>query len=739
MNFKSELNQKQYEAASTNKQYVRVIAGAGTGKTRVLTYRIAYLLSELNVEPWGILAITFTNKAAKEMLERVVRFFPDLRNNLWISTFHSFCNRFLRSEIKVLNFNANFHILDEHDQEVLIKRIMTDRGFRKSDEETKLALRFIFDNRNEGRLPSEAKKQGFPLQHHELLVSVYEEYEVSKQRSNALDFDDLILKTLQILTNYPEVRQKWSRRFRHILVDEFQDTNDTQYQLIRLLMNSSTNLYVVGDPDQTIYTWRGAKQEIIVNLKKEFLDLETIILDKNYRSTQTILDKANKLIALNKNRIHKDLEAVNAQGVPVQTHSEQYASQEAGYICRRVKEFVKAGYKYNDMAVLYRSNYVSLNLEKQFMRYGIPYVIYGNVKFYQREEIKDILAYFNLVDNPYDDLSFVRIANTPRRALGDKGIEQLTTFARQHELACTQYIQSKFIEDEMKPRQVELLREMLSHIEKLQDGLQAFYASKQEIDDLDDLKDAFEDFILRLQFKDYLEKTKENAPDRIENVDSLIGDVIQFMSRDFNNTFSEYLQNISLISHQDEIDNSNSVRIMTVHIAKGLEFPIVFIYSFNEGVFPARRSVEEGGSLALEEERRLAYVAFTRAKEKLIITYNTDYNFSIGASGTPSSFLAESGFETMEKEAETQKAFREFYGKQNRQKEKEQEEKILAARQPSNISNGLVWAEGERLVHRTFGPGCVAAVLANGIIEVQFDSGERKKLMGAHFAISREA
>ena len=735
MEVESKLNEKQLESVKTESQYTRVIAGAGTGKTRVLTYRIGYLISYLNIEPWSILAITFTNKAAQEMLERVKSFFPDSTWNMWISTFHSFCARFLRYEIKVLEaFTPNFHILDEEDQESLVKRIMINKGFKKSDEITKLTLNFIKANKGAGLYPDNAIFEGYPPAHHRELLKAYEDYEYEKTSANSLDFDDLILVTIRILSNYPDIRNRWQKRFSHILVDEFQDTDNQQYELIRLLMNVDTSLYVVGDPDQTIYTWRGARQEIIMNLERDFPDLITIILGQNYRSTQQILDPANQLISKNKNRIHKDLMAVKADGAKVEVYSENLAHLEANYICRQINTLLRNGHSHNDIAILYRSNYLSLNLEKQFMRYQLPYSIYGSIKFYQRAEIKDALAYLSLVDNIKDNLSFHRIINVPKRGIGDVALKTITSNCTEYSLSLAEYLTSTYAVSQVKPSALSSLRNMLEKVNTLQDVIFKFQAGQSNLDAIDALKAAFTNFFKDIGYFAYVRECLENPEDRIENLEALIQDVVNFMRKDQENPFSEYLNNVALMSHQDEIKEGDTIKLMTVHVAKGLEFPVIFLFSFNEGVFPSNRSIVEGGGPALEEERRLAYVAMTRAKSELIITYNTDFSYISRTQQTPSSFLEEAGLKVKNKAEASKNAFKDFFQKQNPGVQLEIEPVV---RNPV-VNNNISWEIGDRLVHERLGKGTIVKIDSSNKIVVEFDSGKLATLVGSTPALKKE-
>ena len=420
MNFEKELNEKQYEAVTTSYPNVRVIAGAGSGKTRVLTYRIAYLISELNVKPWRILAITFTNKVANEMKTRVVKMIPEAEKDLTIKTFHSFAAMFLRREIGNINFPASFTILDEEDQTKLIKDIVAELGFRRGDKIVGRAINYIGAQKLQERYPEDITISKEVFEDEKLCLQIYTRYEEEKNKQLCLDFDDLLLKTNYILENFPMVRMRWQDHIDHILIDEFQDTNDIEFKLVKLLSKPSTCHYVVGDPDQTIYTWRGANQDIILNLQKTYLDMETIILNRNYRSTKNILDSANRLIAHNKLRVKKDLYTEQVGGEPIITHKSPSSKSEADYVAREIRKLVQIdGYSYRDIAILYRSNYITMDFEAALVKNQIPYRIFGGQKFYQRREIKDVLAYFHLITNMKDDISFERIINVPRRGIGD--------------------------------------------------------------------------------------------------------------------------------------------------------------------------------------------------------------------------------------------------------------------------------------------------------------------------------
>ncbi|NCA96364.1 MAG: ATP-dependent DNA helicase, partial [Methanomicrobia archaeon] len=407
------LNERQYEAVSSSSQFVRIVAGAGSGKTRVLTYRIAYLIGEMGVFPENILAFAFTNKAAGVMRERAIKLVPDAENHLRLSTFHSFCARFLRSEIGILDLPSNFTIFDEDDQEKLLKGVAQELNYQKKDPIVKSAFSFIGGHKTEGRYPEDVilRDDAYPEQKE--CLKFFHLYEQRKTEQKALDFDDLLLRTIEILENNARIRTKWANRFAHILIDEFQDTNDVQYKLVKLLMKEGTSLYVVGDPDQTIYTWRGANQNIILNFNKDFPTAETIVLNRNYRSTQVILDTANRLISHNRMRVPKDLYTRNDGGEKIETERSFSREAEATWVVREIEKLkkTKIDFSYRQVAILYRSSYITLPFEKELEKCKIPFQIFGGTKFFQRREVKDVIAYFRLLYNPFDDISFERIIN----------------------------------------------------------------------------------------------------------------------------------------------------------------------------------------------------------------------------------------------------------------------------------------------------------------------------------------
>lgn len=720
IDFKNSLNEKQFEAVTTDGQFVRIIAGAGSGKTRVLTYRIAYLLSEVSVHPSSIIAITFTNKVAKEMRERAKKLVPIVGESLKIMTYHSFGARFLRKEIRVLNYPLSFTILDDDDQLKLIKTIAVEKGYRKGDDIVQLALRYIASKKTYGEMPQNIiiEEERFPEE--KLCLEFFEAYEKKLTAMSSLDFDDLILKTLDILKRFPDIRLRWQQSISHILIDEFQDTNDVQYELVRLLMRQGTCLYVVGDPDQTIYTWRGANQQIILDMDKKY-DTDTIILNRNYRSTKNILHVANQLIAKNKARVKKDLFSENDQGVDVLGYRGQRNTDEAEWVLSKIKKLQseKPQFKFQDVAILYRANYLTLPFEKEFNRMNIPYRIFGGIRFYQRKEIKDVLAYFRLLSNKKDDISFLRIINVPRRGIGDVTVEQLQKEATHHQLSLYEYIERIHeFNTQLKTKTIVSLDFMLKVIEqyriKITENLEAF-------------SETLRNYVIDLGY--YEELKDEDEEGRLENVDALFADVLRYINDNPASGFESYLENVALTSAQDDVENGDFISMMTVHTAKGLEFKHVFVIGLNQGVFPSVRTLNEDAYLGMEEERRLCYVALTRAQESLYLTCSGDYSYTLQTTMIPSQFFEEAGVSFVRASDSYERGsmhhtFVDLF--------KDDHQKSIV--QTNNISD---WKVGDGVSHDTFGLGVVITIIDTEIIEVMFETLGKKKLIANHPKLKR--
>ena len=735
MNYENDLNENQYNAVTSEAQHVRVIAGAGSGKTRVLTYRIAYLISELGVEPWKILAITFTNKVANEMKTRVLRMIPEASKDLTIRTFHSFASYFLRHEISVLGFPTSFTILDEEDQTKLVKDIAAEMGFKRSDRIVANSLGYIAKQKLAEKYPDDITIIKPSFEDEKTCLEIYTRYEEEKYKNLSLDFDDLLLLTNRILENYPDIRSRWQQRIDYILVDEFQDTNDIEYKMINYLKKPSASLYVVGDPDQTIYTWRGANQNIILDLNKRYYDMITIVLDRNYRSTQAILNSANKLIAHNKLRVTKNLYTRESSGDPVNVHSSPSGRLEADYVAREINKLKKfGGYQYNDIALLYRSNYITMDFEAALTRYQIPYKIYGGTKFYQRREIKDVLSYFHLVINVKDDISFSRIINVPRRGVGETSEQLLKEEASASNKSLYEYVRDVDPDNShVSKKVINSLKTMVANVEIARDEIN----KNEEV-----FSKILEDMIWSIGYQEYLQK-EDDGDERLENVKALFEDIRHFLKNNPDSTFDEYLQNIALISSQDEVVDGDFVTLMTVHTAKGLEYPVVFVVRFNQGVFPNMRAMTESGYLGMEEERRLAYVAMTRAKQKLYLTLAGEYSYVLQGSLTPSQFLKESGNEVLVTRENnifrTNKApvkQKEYHFDDGDHLSFENEGPI---RQDLDdpINDVSEWHVGDIVIHETLGRGVVIALEGDDIIKVDFETQGIKSILGTHPKVSK--
>lgn len=747
MDFSHLLNNKQLEAVETTSKNVRVIAGAGSGKTRVLTYRIAYLISEQHVSPSNILAITFTNKVANEMKERALNLIEEnygYRPFLRISTFHSFCAFFLRQEAKLIGFPSSFTIYDEDDTKKLIKNIGEELGYSKGSDEVKAALKFISYQKERGLYPSDINPKNLRTEQDKISLKFFTRYEEEKDKSFALDFDDLLLKTNQILDNYPDVQERWSHKYTHVLIDEFQDTNDVQYKLLKLLVNPEASLYVVGDPDQTIYTWRGANQKIILDFDRNYKDTETIILNENYRSTKTILDAANKLIEHNKERVKKDLFTNGEQGAAIETIQESTDDKEARWVVKKIKEIGinqkdKEGKpQYNNIAVLYRSSYLTRPFEQALKDYGINYRIFGGLRFYERMEVKDLISYCYLMVNPKDNISFERIVNVPRRGIGDTSLITLKKEADAQNVSELEYaldIEKYKDTTDLAPRVVRALtifsKNFIDTRKELQDGDEAYSAILRR-------------FVTKIGYFDYLKDMEDIEEDRIGNVEALFNDIDHYFKDNPGDKFENYLQNVTLLTSQDDLEDGNYVSLMTVHVAKGLEFDYVFVIGLEDGVFPSDRTIEESDK-GMEEERRLAYVSFTRAKKKLFLSCNSSYSFKRDTNLSPSPFFKEAGLKVTKPYGFKTDAY-QFKGWSDRDMGYERQDvdtfdtyrKNVNVVSPKKQTNGVIdWKVGDHASHIKFGEGVVIKLQGNDIILVDFKEHGIKTLLGTHPSLTK--
>lgn len=616
----SSLNDKQKEAVIDDSKHLRIIAGAGSGKTRVLTMRIAYLIEQKHINPKNVLAITFTNKAANEMKKRISEMLGEAGDGAFISTIHSLCVRILKEEIGVFGYPKNFTIVDGDDQKTILKEAYKEFNIDKKDLSYGSALDYIANCKYEELSYEKAMDQAYGEKKLVDKANVYKYYDERLKSLYALDFDDLILFTVRLFKLHKDILKKWSSKFIYIHVDEFQDIDKTQYELIKLLSSTHDNVYVVGDPDQTIYTWRGADVNIIVNFDKDFKNTKTIILNQNYRSTNNILEGANSLIKYNKSRVPKDLFSENGDGDKIVHKTLPDETSEAYYVVSCIQSLLKQGYEYNDIAILYRSNYLSREVEKVFIENRIPYVIYGGIRFYERMEVKDILSYLRLIVTG-DDLAFQRVINQPKRGIGQKSIDTIFSLAKENNISMYEVVkQGLFAKNQS------VLESFVDMVERWKSSL-----------DGKPLEEVLTDVFEQSGYRSMLEK--ENETERIENVKSLIDDIKDYQETYPGSTLADYLSMISLYTDKANTDGSASVSLMTIHASKGLEFKVVFVVGLSEGIFPSERTMLE--QKGVEEERRLAYVAYTRAKEKLTLTDTSSFSYVVNSAKTTSRFVNE--------------------------------------------------------------------------------------------------
>ena len=608
-NMLDKLNERQKEAVLATEGPVLVLAGAGSGKTTVLVNRIAYMISEKHIRPWNILAITFTNKAAREMKDRIERLLGDTAKDMWIGTFHSVCVRILRSCIDLLGYSRDFVIYDTADTKTVMKECLRELDIDEKSFPVRNVLSIISNAKNDlmdAATFENVYKSDYRMS---IIAKIYYRYQTKLRKNNAVDFDDIILNTVKILSENPDVLSKYQDKFRYILVDEYQDTNNSQYLLINLLAQANRNLCVVGDDDQSIYKFRGANIGNILNFEDDYSDVQKITLDQNYRSTQNILDAANSVISNNKGRMGKSLWTSNGDGNKVFVYTGTNEYDEARYIARQIKKHFDEQGSFSDCAILYRTNAQSRVIEEMLMRESVPYKVLSGLRFYDRKEIKDIIAYLRVVYNPNDDVSLARIINEPKRKIGNATLEKARNIAREKETSLYDVISHADDYPEFKTAIKKLLgfSEIIQSLIKLKDTVTIEDLTGRILNDTG--------YMPALVMEDTTE-----SKTRIENLGEFISVITEFeKNEETGNTLGEFLENISLVSDIDGYDeNEDSAVLMTIHSAKGLEFPIVFLSGLEEGLFPGMRSMESDDDI--EEERRLCYVAITRAKEQLYIT-----------------------------------------------------------------------------------------------------------------------
>ena len=719
----NQLNDMQRAAAEKVDGPLLVLAGAGSGKTRVLTYRIAHMIYEKNIAPWNILAITFTNKAAAEMARRVETLVGGAARDMWVRTFHSTCVRILRRDIDKIGYDRNFNIIDSDDQKSLVKECLKELRFGDKEFQPRSVLNEISSAKDKLMTAADYAAEYGDDYRKKQISRVYALYQSKLRNANDLDFDDLIMLTVQLFREQPEVLDFYRNKFRYILVDEYQDTNMAQNELIMLLAKEHRNLCVVGDDDQSIYKFRGADISNILDFEKAFPEAEVVRLEQNYRSTQNILDAANNVIKNNNGRKGKNLWTEHGSGGKITVYKAFSDSDEASFVADTMRALSSEGYSYGDMAVLYRANSSSRSLEDMFMRRAIPYRVLAGLRFYDRKEIRDMIAYLRLIKNPSDDISLKRIINTPSRKIGKVTLDSIAAAAARGNTSMLDAIgrnpgmfsssAAEFYGFIMKMRalsETEPIDELVNEVYELS-GYRAFL------------------------------ENDEKADERMDNVGELISGAAHYCETAEAASFSDYMDNLALISDIDNYDEElDAAVLMTIHAAKGLEFPIVFICGFDDGIFPNFMCMYDPSEM--EEERRLCYVGITRAKEKLFLTCaKSRIVYGKSTQYRPSRFLDEIPEEVLDVIAPTPSALDikippRFDGR------KVPENSLLEDSQPhiARKTQGNTFKAGDRVLHKKFGSGTVisATPVGNDIhYEIAFDSVGTKNLLGLYASLTK--
>lgn len=719
------MNSEQSEAVRTTEGPLLIMAGAGSGKTRVLTHRIAYLLDEKDVSPYNILAITFTNKAAKEMKARVEHLVGEEAQVIWMSTFHSMCVRILRRDADRIGIERNFTIIDPTDQKSVIKDVLKSENIDSKRFEPRMFIGAISNLKNELKTPEDAQKEANDF-HSQMVATVYKGYQRQLSRNEALDFDDLIMTTINLFERVPETLEYYQNKFQYIHVDEYQDTNKAQYTLVKLLANKFKNLCVVGDSDQSIYGWRGADIQNILSFEEDYPEAKTIFLEQNYRSTKNILNAANEVIKHNSERKPKGLWTANSGGDKIQYYEAMTERDEAEYVVKEIMKHQRSGKKYSEMAILYRTNAQSRVLEETFMKSNIPYTMVGGQKFYDRKEIKDLLSYLRIIANSNDDISLQRIINVPKRGIGPSSVEKIQTYALQNNISMFDALaEVDFIGLSKKVTQ-----ECISFYEMIQNLIK-----EQEFLEISEIVD---EVLQKSGYRDMLDREQSiESRSRLENLD-------EFMSvpKDYeeNTPLEEqslinFLTDLSLVADIDEADTQNGVTLMTMHSAKGLEFPIVFIMGMEESLFPHIRAIKSEDDHEMEEERRICYVAITRAEELLYITNaTTRMLFGRSQSNMPSRFLKEIPEDLLD--SHTGQKRQTIYPKS--QPKRGFSKRTTSTKKQVSSSD---WKVGDKVMHKAWGEGMVSNVNEkNGSVELDiiFKSEGPKRLLAQFAPITKK-
>lgn len=693
MDLLQDLNDAQKEAALTTTGPLLILAGAGSGKTKTLTHRIALLVAEQHVWPSRILAVTFTNKAAKEMRERLASLLhqPNDRSFMpWMGTFHGICVRLLRMDGEAIGTARNFVIYDEDDRQGLVKQVMKSLSISDKDMKPSAVSSAISSAKNALQDVDEYEASAqYPFQKN--VAKVYREYETRRKKAQALDFDDLLIEAVRMLRDNAELREKWRRQFEYILIDEYQDTNAAQYQLVKLLCNEQQNICVVGDDWQSIYSWRGADFTNILNFERDFPGAKIVKLEQNYRSTGNILDAANAVITKNTQRSEKKLWTAEGAGSPVQVHGVYDEAEEARQVADRISSQVAIGARgFDEFAVLYRTNAQSYTLERAFLQMRVPYQIVGGVRFYDRKEIKDIIAYLKLLYQPNDLMSFSRIANVPTRGIGATSLERFLTWRAGRDDSIIDGLCAMGVETVVIGKARGAMVQLGETLRALRDQIDEVHPAE-----------LIERLIAAIGYRDYILDGTPQAEDREENIGSLLSDAQNFAS------MTDFLEEVALMSSVDTENKGNTVTLMTLHAAKGLEFPVVFIVGMEEGILPHSRVFEAGPS-ELEEERRLCYVGMTRARQELHLSYAySRLQFGTRGYNPVSRFIADMG---------------------NQVAMVNPEPNIMGYKEEEPFySDELGFAEGDRVRSAAFGDGEIIEV--DGLaVTIAFLNGQTKKL-----------
>lgn len=725
------LNDKQREAVLQTEGPLLVLAGAGSGKTSMMTSRIAYLIQEKGVSPYNILAVTFTNKAAQEMRERVESIlnaegmFGINTRGMWIQTFHSACLRILRSNYEEIGYGKDFIIYDTTDQKTVIKQIIKDLNVDDKQYPTQYFSSIISDNKNQGISPDMFLKYNPDNPKTTMIYNVYEAYQSTLKKNNAMDFDDLLINAVKVLERSEEALLKYQRIFRYIMVDEYQDTNYIQYKLIKMIAEAHNNICVVGDDDQCIYQWRGADIRNILNFEKDFPGTRLIKLEQNYRSCACILEAANGVIANNKTRKEKALWTNKDKGDLITYFRADNEREEAEFVAQEIRHRIR-GREYGDFAVLYRTNAQSRVFEEVLRRNGIPAKVVGNVGFYERKEIKDVLAYLRLVENPSDDMSLERIINEPKRGVGEKTLDKIKAYAKIYEKSLLAALKDEEVLDSLSVK-------VKTAVSAMAELLWQYHDEKDNLI----LLDIYDGILAKSGYLKVLEEQNTvEAEGRIENIMELRSAIEQFQKENPNGTIGEFLEGKALASDADklpEAEENGEVLLMTLHTAKGLEFPVVFLPGMEEGLFPSKRSMDT--ETGIEEERRLCYVGITRAKEKLfMLSARTRMLYGRTDYTSESCFIKEINPKLLNGDVpdchRERKTIRDGYSQATPPPKPFDSLKYAkqdVMKKSADASSSLSFEVGDRVSHVKFGQGTVLETDEKTVV-VDFDSEGRKKL-----------